>query len=178
MDKKLYEYQGILWEFHQKNYNVWVAPFCPIHKMELSGFGTTFKSCEDCNKVYRWKDNLDVVAHYLRRKLSSVAYQEAKIISIDGIQTPLLKTRVIIPDENAEYWVEARLNKSNKGRQIVIYVGEKGSAGKAQLFINSDQEKLSFDHKDRKPEDIFTTIIASFPSGKQMSIVAPKKVKK
>ena len=174
---RLYEYKGVLWEYHSSDTNSWVIAFCPVHKMELKtvAHDASFGVCDDCKKTYIWGELESGVAEYLRRKINSASYQDAEIISIDGIQTPLLKTRVKLSEENEEYWIEGRLNKSDKGKQIVIYVGEKGSTQKAQLFINSDQEKLSFDHKDRKPEEIFSVITATFPSGKQIEIRAPKK---
>jgi len=176
MDKKLYEYKGVLWEYRSTATNTWVIPFCPIDKMELNYDSLEpFGSCEDCGNTYNWGAYPSTIADYLRRKLRSVAYKEAEVISIDGIQTPQLKTRVKLEDENDRYWVEARLNESKKGRQLVLYVGEKGTDQKVQIFANTDQEKLSFDHKDRKPEEIFTEITATFPSGKKMSIQAPSQ---
>ncbi|MGH7157201.1 MAG: hypothetical protein ACREGG_03780, partial [Candidatus Saccharimonadales bacterium] len=172
----LYEYKDLLWEIHGRANSWWVIPFCPIHRMELSNYHDSFAGiCDDCKKQYVWNDHIDSVAEYLRRKLSSQSYQSAEIVSIDGIQTPLLKTKVKLPEENEEYWIEGKLNESDKGRQLVIYVGEKNTPGKAQLFMNLDQEKLSFDHKDRKPEEIFSLITATFPSGKQVEIKAPGK---
>lgn len=176
MAKTLYEYKEVLWEYRQHGYESWAIPYCPVHKMELHDYHDSyFGVCEDCKKRYSWHAHPRIIAQYLRRKLGSKDYQEAEIISIDGIQTPQLKTRVKIPEENKEYWIEARLNKSNKGRQIVLYVGEKGVLQKVQLFANLDQEKLSFDHKDRKPEEIFTKITATFPSGKEITINAAKR---
>ncbi|HVV67045.1 MAG TPA: hypothetical protein VHB72_03160 [Candidatus Saccharimonadales bacterium] len=176
MSERLYEYKGVLWEYI--NPAVWVVPFCPVHRMELiydNEWGNAiYGTCEDCDKEYDWDAPISAITDYLRRKLKSEAYKEADIISIDGIQTPQVKTRVKIPEENSDYWVEARVNNSKKGRQLVLYVGEKGSSKKMQLFANLDDEKLSFDHKDRKPEEIFATITATFPSGKKMTIKAPE----
>jgi hypothetical protein len=126
--------------------------------------------CEDCNKRYEWLSNRDHIAEYLRRKVASEVYRNAEIISIDGIQTPQIKLKLKIPDENKNYWIEGRLNTSNKGKQLVLYVGEKNITGKAQIFANLDQEKLSFDHKDRKPEEIISKITVEFPSTKKMII--------
>jgi hypothetical protein len=110
---KLYEYHEVLWEFNSRGYRVYVVPFCPIHKMELNS-GETFGYCEDCNKRYQWGTSKDRIAEFLRRKIGSKDYQDAEIISIDGIQTPQLKSRIKIPEENEEYWMEARLNRSGK----------------------------------------------------------------
>jgi hypothetical protein len=174
MEPKLYSYKDTLWEYHSRNGHTWVVPFCPIHKMELSVEEYERHGlCDDCRKSYSWGTHTDNIADYLRRKLSSEVYKNASIISIDGIQVPQVKVRQTIPEINKDFWVEARVNTSEKGRQIVIYAGEKGSSSKSQIFINADDEKLSFDHKDKKPEDIFTKITAEFPSGKKMDIIAP-----
>lgn len=177
MNKRLYEYKGVLWEY--ASFGAWAVPFCPIHRMELiydNEWGDAASgACDDCEKAYNWGAEIFAITDYLQRKLKAEAYKKAEIISIDGIQTPQVKTRIKIPEENSEYWVEARVNNSNKGRQLVLYVGEKGSSKKAQLFANLDDEKLSFDHKDRKPEEIFATITATFPSGKKMTIEASEK---
>lgn len=180
MSKRLYEYKGVFWEYI--NLHTWAVPLCPIHRMELiyndEWGNATAGACEDCEKEYNWDSEIFAITDYLRRKLKSQAYKEADIVSIDGIQTPQVKTRVKIPEENSKYWVEARVNNSDKGRQLVLYVGEKGSNKKMQLFANLDDEKLSFDHKDRKPEEIFAAITATFPSGKRMAIEAPDKHKR
>ena len=175
MEKKLYEYKSIPWEYHSRGNFQWVIPFCPVHRMELRDYNNSPSGfCDDCNKHYAWNEHPDSIAQYLRRKLASKAYQEAEIVTIDGIQTPQLKVKAKIPEENEEYWIEAKLNNSTKGRQLVLYAGEKGRSGKAQIFANIDQEKLSFDHNDRKPEEIFAIVTVQFPSGKKMSIEAPK----
>lgn len=177
MSKQLLEYKEILWEYRSRGYDIWVVPFCPVHKMELAyrDQSSSFGICEKCEKTYTWRTSTSIVADFIRRVLNSADYKTAEITTIDGIQTPQVKTRVKLKEENKDYWIEARINESDKGRQIVLYAGEKGSSDKAQLFINADQEKLSFDHKDRKPEDIFTEIVATFPSGKKMKINAPNK---
>jgi len=177
MGVTLYEYKEVYWQYLKQGYGHWAIPFCPVHRMELSrrSVDSLYGICEECKKSYYYNIYPKKVADYLGRKLSSKSYQDAEIISIDGIQTPQLKTRLRIPEENEEYWIEARLNKSDKGRQLVVYVGEKGSIGKVQLFANIDQEKLSFDHKDRKPEEVFAMLTASFPTGKKITIKAPDK---
>jgi hypothetical protein len=140
--------------------------------MELNysnNFSTT-GICESCDRQYEWPTTIDSICDYIRRKISSRDYQDSTIVTIDGIQVPQLKTRTKLGDENDKYWVEAKLNDSKKGPQLVIYAGEKGVSNKVQLFANIGQEKLSFDHKDRKPEEIFTNVTVTFPSGKKMSI--------
>ncbi len=168
---KLYEYKGILWNILRfQNGTLRIIPYCPEHKMELD-YSDVWGKCEDCNKVYNWGKDRDHISEYLRRKLSSNKYKQAEIITIDGIQIPQVKTKIRIPEENIDYWIEGRINNSEKGRQVVFYIGDK-SPGKAQIFANIDQEKLSFDHKDRKPEDIVSKITVEFPSSKKMIIEA------
>lgn len=163
---KLYEYQDVYWEYNTRGYNQWAVPFCPVHKIELN-HNNFSGHCEKCKKTYNWKDNKERVADYLRREVQSEKYKDAEIISIDGIQTPQLKTRVKLSEENDDYWIEGRVNTSDKGKILVLYIGDKGP-GKAQIFANIDQEKLSFDHKDRKPEDIISKLTIEFPSSKKM----------
>lgn len=170
---KLYEYLGILWSYEYGDFGDYIRPICPVHRMELSCTDDTEGVCETCDRLYVWGQQRHIVFDYLRRVVASASFQDAEVISIDGIQTPQLKVRKTLSNENDELWIEARVNSSKKGKILVLYIGERNTPGKAQLFVNLDQEKLSFDHNDRKPEEIISRFTIEFPSGKKIINEAP-----
>lgn len=87
-----------------------------------------------------------------------------KTLNLDDEAVPLAKDR-IDPSEESPYWIEARLVESKTGRRLVIYAGEKGRKGKTQIFVEPEIQRLSFDHADRHPSEIFLKVEATFDSG-------------
>lgn len=68
------------------------------------------------------------------------------------------------------YWIEARLVKSKTGRKLVVYAGEKGRRDKAQIFVDPEIGRMSFDQNDRHPADIFARVEATFRGGMKSTI--------
>lgn len=119
--------------------------------------------CPDCGFEYKFDLPLRTAKEDVLRMLSAKKYQKMDIIDIDGINTPVLKKKVSTKDDR--YFASLQINESKRGPQLVIYAGKKGSAEKAQIFVTPETKKMSFDHKDIKPTDIFTKITAEFLDG-------------
>ena len=90
-------------------------------------------------------------------------YKDADIVDIDGVNTPVLKKKVASKDD--KYFASVQINESKRGPQLVIYAGKKGAKEKAQIFVTPETKKMSFDHKDVKPTDIFAKVTAEFTDG-------------
>lgn len=120
-------------------------------------------TCPDCNFEYSFNAPFQTVKQDVARLLDAKKYQKMEIIDIDGMGTPILKKKVTTKDGN--FFASVQINESKRGPQLVIYAGKKGLKAKSQIFITPETKKMSFDHKDIKPTDIFTKVTAEFDDG-------------
>ncbi len=116
--------------------------------------------CPDCGFEYKLKVKLDIAKSDVLSMLDAQKFQKMEMIDVDGINTPVLKKKVSTEDE--KYFASVQINESRRGPQLVVYAGKKGQKEKAQIFVTPETKKMSFDHKDAKPTDIFTKITAEF----------------
>ncbi|HYF96771.1 MAG TPA: hypothetical protein VD947_01895 [Patescibacteria group bacterium] len=119
--------------------------------------------CPDCGFEYKFDLPFNTAKQDVARLLDAKKYQKMEIIDIDGIGTPVLKKKVSTKDDT--FFASIQINESKRGPQLVIYAGRKGLKTKSQLFITPETKKMSFDHKDVKPTDIFTKVTAEFDDG-------------
>ncbi|MBP7857586.1 MAG: hypothetical protein WAW63_05945 [Candidatus Saccharimonadales bacterium] len=119
--------------------------------------------CPDCDFEYHFDLPFATAKQDVARMMLAKKFQKLEIIDIDGINTPVLKKKVSTKDD--KYFASVQINESKRGPQLVIYAGKKGSKEKAQVFVTPETKKMSFDHKDVKPTDIFTKITAEFIDG-------------
>ena len=112
------------------------------------------------------------IREYIRRKIESKKYQEAKYFDIDGYLVPASK-EAKVKTESGDYFVTTQvMNSEKKGEQIVIYAGKKGAKYKSQIFIDPKHGKITFDQNDINPKDVFIKIEATFRDGSKASIKA------
>mgnify|MGYP000964410288 FL=1 len=112
------------------------------------------------------------IREYIRRKIESKKYQEAKYFDIDGYLVPASK-EAKVKTESGDYFVTTQvMNSEKKGEQIVIYAGKKGAKYKSQIFIDPKHGKITFDQNDINPKDVFVKIEATFRDGSKASIKA------
>jgi hypothetical protein len=119
--------------------------------------------CPDCSFEYRFALPFNTAKQDVARLLDAKKYQKMEIIDIDGIGTPVLKKKVSTKDDT--FFASIQINESKRGPQLVIYAGKKDLKSKSQIFITPETKKMSFDHKDVKPTDIFTKVTAEFDDG-------------
>ncbi len=159
---KLYKWDGVFWSIEGiTNHGPIVKARCPNDRCELnmnSEYRTTL-TCPKCdfqitlNKPYHEKKE-DVA-----KIIHSDYWKDADVVNIDGEMTKVGKEVV----EDSDYWVRAYISKNIKGvKQLMVLVGSKKETDKTQLFIDIDNEKLSFDQKDKHPKEIFTKVVATF----------------
>lgn len=124
--------------------------------------------CPDCGFEYRLDIQLKTAKEDVFRMLGAQRFRKMEMIDVDGINTPVLKKKVSTKDDR--YFASLQINESKRGPQLVIYAGEKGRKEKSQIFVTPETKKMSFDHKDAKPTDIFTRITADFVDGSSNEI--------
>lgn len=94
--------------------------------------------------------------------------KDAEIVDVDGYQIPIAKSTT--PVKDSDYWVEARINDTKRGKQLVVYAGKRGNDDKTQIFIDPKNDKISFDQNNIHPNDVFAKIVAEFRSGKKTTM--------
>jgi hypothetical protein len=103
--------------------------------------------------------------------LESLNMKDAEIVSIDGYQIPIVKSDT--PVKDTEYWAQVRINDTKRGKQLVVYAGKRGDADKTQIFIDTENDKITFDQNNMHPNDVFTKLIADFRSGNKTTMDSP-----
>lgn len=118
---------------------------------------------------------LEDIQAYIRKKLKSKQYSDAKLVDLDGLLVPVSKKMKATIGKD-DYFVTSQVRNSKRGDQVVIYAGKKGhSEGKAQIFIDPKHRKMSFDQNDLNPTDVFVKVEATFQDGTKHKIQSGKK---
>lgn len=107
---------------------------------------------------------LEEVRTYIRKKLKSKQYSEAKLVDIDGLLVPVSKKDKVVTSDD-EYFIRSQVKNSKRGDQLVVYAGRKGQKDKTQIFIDPEHKKMSFDQNDLNPSDVFVKLEATFRDG-------------
>ncbi len=144
-------------------------PLCPKDYMEIDlpdfdlDFATYELKCEKCGGIYRFSRTVDEEKIYVLRDINSRVYKGMKFINLDNEAVPVAENKVSSKDN--KYFVTSRLMESKTGLRLVVYAGEKGKNEKAQVFVEPDIKRLSFDQNDLHPLDVFTKLEATFSDG-------------
>ena len=96
-----------------------------------------------------------------------------KLVDLDDEAIPLAEIKSKSDDN--KYFITAKLVKSQRGHQLLLYAGERGKPKKAHLFIEPDIKRMDFDRKDIHPTDIFLEVKATFKDGSSYLIDRSKK---
>lgn len=164
-----------------------VITYCPEHRIELEvktvwGTKSQFyaKNLDDrrivgtlvCPTDEKEFDivsgSLDSASRRFLSTLESIQLKDAEIVSIDGYQIPIVKTDT--PSKDETYWVQARINDTKQGKQVVVYAGKRGEKDKSQIFIDVENDKISFDQNNIHPNDIFFKLTGQFKSGRKATL--------
>jgi len=98
----------------------------------------------------------------------SISLKNARIYDLDNVYTPTLKVSPK-PRDN-RFSVQVEIDKTPKDKKIVIYAADREHKGKAQIFIDSQADKISFDPNDIHPNMIFSKVEAYFKDGKTATL--------
>jgi len=178
-DNKLYKWNGVFWSIEGiTNHGPIVRARCPNDRCELN-MNSKYKTILTCPKC-DFKVTLNK-SYYEKQEdaakiMNSDYWRDAEVVNIDGEMTKVGKEVVVDPD----YWVKAYISKSIKGvKQLMVLVGSKKETDKTQLFLDIDNEKLSFDQKDIHPREIFAKVVAEFKESKsEIELKGDKKSQK
>jgi hypothetical protein len=153
--------------------------FCPHHRMRLDLFNPTHNMsgaqaghlstphvlrCPKDGATFSVPDrNFRTYQRHFTAALESLDLKDAQIVDLDGYQIPIAKAEP--PAKDKEYWVQARINDTKRGKQIVVYAGKRDTKDKAQIFIDPEHDKITFDQNDMHPNDVFFRLEGQFRSG-------------
>lgn len=185
MDDEIIRVDGIKW-WKTKNTqgSRLLFPICPKHDLRIYPFPTgrvlgsngrlrdmwdsEAKSlkCEEGPHFISIPRELSDEKRYVGDRIDAKIFANMPTIDLDGELTPVAKAK----DKDSKFFVTSQIMDSRRGPQVVIYAGEVGKKNKTQIFADSKNEKLSFDHNDLSPSDIFLEVKATFDSGLQHTI--------
>ncbi len=153
-----------------------VQPLCPKHHLRLSIDTNNFTNCRlkcaECPGLYNFSREYTEQTEYILNKIDSKLFKNLKFINLDDEAVPLAETKLTTKDN--KYFITALLTESKVGQRLVVYAGEKGKKEKVQIFIEPEIKRLSFDHTDVHPSEIFLKLEATFDDGIMHSISKPK----
>jgi uncharacterized protein YbaR (Trm112 family) len=164
--------------------NRWPYAYCPEHRMRLdiitqrghaASQDSTVSSphlhlmCPKDQKTFPIQNNsFWKYQDHFKAALEAASLKDADIVDIDGYQVPIAKSRP--PQEDSEYWVEARINDTKRGKQLVVYAAKRGTHDKAQIFVDLEHDKITFDQNNMHPNDVFMKLTGEFDSGKKVAM--------
>jgi hypothetical protein len=101
--------------------------------------------------------------------LESELLKGATYRDLDNIYTPVLKVSPKPKDDR--YSVQVEIDDTPNGKKMVIYAMDREDPSvKAQIFIDPQNDKITFDSNDLHPNMIFSKITAYFKDGKKASM--------
>lgn len=168
---KAIRFDGVLWIRETKYSDL--VPHCPIHRMEMDQWviepgDEDLLRCPDCEKHVQLPRIYDDEVTYIERKLKSKDYENLEILNLDGESVPVAEDNISTPDN--KYFVRARLMKTRVGPLVVVYAGEKSASDKAQVFVEPNKRRVSFDPKNIHPSDVLAKLEVTFADGSKQTI--------
>lgn len=114
----------------------------------------TYLVCPKCKKKIL-VENFRKLQQKCLAMLNSEIFKNAKLVRLDDFYVPEVKDKRDISD----YWIKTDVKTDKDGDTIiVIYVGNKNTDQKAQLFIKPEKLQLSNDYKDLDPATVLSKI--------------------
>lgn len=164
--------------------NRFPVPLCPIDHLRLDPITSMVKTgnalslkvpegmanvlkCPECGKQYQLPRNLNAERTFIINKVDALFFKNQKYIDLDNVALPIAKANFKSSDK--KYSANIQVMESKRGLQIVVYAGKKGYKN-AQIFIEPEIKKMSFDHSDTHPDEIFAEITAKFKDGSTHTI--------
>ncbi len=141
---------------------VWLCPQCKCRlskSKETYAFWEYKYKCIKCDFTItldksieeKWLDFLNV--------LNAEKYKDAEIINLDWDLVRVQRES----QKDDDYWIDAKISKNKKWQvQLMVLAWSKKEKDKAQLFLDINNERLSFDQNDTHPQRIFSKVVAIF----------------
>lgn len=178
---KLYFWGGLNWGIdYDINGNPWPFALCPKQKChckltkskEVYLMGEYKYICVKCDFKIILNKAVEDMGNDLLNIIDSLKYKDAEIVNIDGELIRVQREEKIDND----YWVDVKISKNKKDQlQLMVLAGSKKDKDKSQLFLDPQNERLSFDQNNDHPRKVFAKVIATFKNSKTEIISNNKK---
>jgi hypothetical protein len=166
---QLYLWEGLHWDI---DYDINGGPYsqiplCPKQKCncrlrkskDTYSRGEYKYDCVRCDFKITLNKSIEDKASDLLDIIGSQKYRDAEIINLDGELVKVQREQII----DTDYWVDVKISKNRKEEvQLMVLAGSKKDKNKTQLFIDPQNEKISFDQNNQKPVEVFTKVTAIF----------------
>lgn len=147
------------WKTHYYCNQYGIHLHCTKHpEVELEvgdSYSGTFLKCSRCDREIPINGIHDTIQSCMK-VLNMPKFKGAKLIRLDDWYTPEVKEKV---ETESDYWGKADVKTDrDKDTIIVLYVGNRNSKEKAQLFIKPEKLQLTNDYKDLDPATVISKI--------------------
>jgi hypothetical protein len=143
--------------------------FLSQHLQRIGLFPSQFLFCPTDEKMFDFKGgDFAVLRRRFLAAVEALNLKDAKIVSIDGYQIPISKANPATDDP--DYWAKVQINDTKQGKQLVVYAGRRGDRDKVQMFLDLENDKISFDQNNIHPKDVFTRVVAEFRGGSKTTL--------
>ena len=170
---QLYLWEGLHWDIdYDINGNPYSQiPLCPKQKCncrlkkskETYSIGEYKYNCVRCDFKITLNKSIEDKASDLIDIIESQKYKDAEIINLDGELVRVLREE----QKDLDYWVDVKISKNRKDEvQLMVLAGSKKEKNKTQLFLDPQNEKVSFDQNNNHPKEIFSKVVATFKDSK------------
>lgn len=181
---KLLRVDGIKWQVSRLDKNRRTpVPICPDHDLRLKpipprsyhtiGYRSTWIAGDPKDSIklkcaegheFELPRKYGEEREYVLDRMDAMSFRKMQVLNLDDEAVPIAKEKVSLPSDS-NYFLTAQLMESKRGLQVVIYAGEKGHNNKAQIFVEPEVRRLSFDQWDLNPSDLFAKIEVTFKDG-------------
>ena len=178
MEPQIVKIDGVDWLVKSTSHRSHVSPLCPRHHVPLridihTGEFTKRLYCIEDQEIYTIPRGFDSERDYVIARINAKVYKGMKVLNLDDEALPIAKESV--KSNDGKYFVTTQIMESKRGLQVVVYAGERNKTGKSQILISPSEKRLTFDHKDIHPSDIFTKLECAFDDGTIHTIKRGKK---
>jgi len=95
---------------------------------------------------------------YVTNKIDAQNFAKMKTINLDDSMVPVAAEEL----RDTDYWVKAKITESKSGTRLLLWAGSKKAKNKAQLFVEPELKRMSFDQNDDHPTEVFARVEATF----------------
>lgn len=179
-DRQIVRIDGIKWWVYKSAAGARTTqPLCPDHDLRMKPAPDLIRrngryehdSTYNAKKLRCAEGDHDIVIprkysdeeQYIIDRIDAKVFKGMRVVDLDGELTPISKEK--LKSEDGKYFVTSQLMQSQRGLQLVVYAGEKGSSKKTQIFIEPEIKRLAFDQKDLNPTEVFVEMKAIFFDG-------------
>lgn len=168
MNGKLVRIDGIKWHDLQEGQShvlrvKYLEALCPTHSLRLTPSGGLYGNTYHCAEggsghTLTVPRSYPQQRKYVVDKMDALLFSEMSVINLDDEAIPVASESL----KDTDYWVKAKVTESKSGTRLIVWAGSKKAKNKAQLFVEPELKRLSFDQNDDHPTEVFAKVEATF----------------